>query len=110
MEIEIAALAVPELVSQEKVAKYAQILDKLPPVTVFDLHDGLLLADGYHRVAAARQLGRTTIRAEVRRGSRRDALHFAAGMLAAQRGMTLDEALDIISRHSRRADRGGPAG
>jgi ParB-like chromosome segregation protein Spo0J len=41
---------------------------------VFDTEEGLLLADGYHRVAAALKEGRKTVEAEVRRGSRHDAL------------------------------------
>jgi hypothetical protein len=60
------------------VERYAQGLDALPPVVVFDTEEGLLLADGYHRVAAARRRGLETIEAEVRLGSRQDALRYAA--------------------------------
>lgn len=52
---------------QDRVRHYAEVLDQLPPVTVFELEDHtLLLTDGYHRVAAAQHAGRTTVRADVR--------------------------------------------
>ena len=37
-----------------RVERYARTLDVLPPVVVVDTPEGLLLADGYHRVAASR--------------------------------------------------------
>lgn len=51
----------------------------LDPVVVF--HDGsdYWLADGFHRVAACARAGRAIIRAEVRQGTRRDAVLFACG-------------------------------
>jgi ParB-like chromosome segregation protein Spo0J len=54
------------------------MLDDLPPVVVFDTPEGPLLADGHHRLAAAGRLGRKTVEAEVRAGSRQDALRYAA--------------------------------
>jgi hypothetical protein len=62
----------------ERVERYAGRTEALPPVVVFDTEEGLLLADGYHRVAAARRRGLETIEAEVRLGSRQDALRYAA--------------------------------
>jgi ParB-like nuclease domain len=53
-----------------RVESYAQMLDTLAPVVVFDTPEGMLVADGYHRVAAARQRGWQTVEAVVRRGSR----------------------------------------
>jgi hypothetical protein len=48
---------------QDRVRRYAEVLDQLPPVTVFELEDHiLLLTDGYHRVAAAQQAGRIVVR------------------------------------------------
>jgi hypothetical protein len=47
---------------------------------------GLLLVDGYHRVAPALQEGQETIEAEVRSGSRQDALEYPAAVGATQRG------------------------
>ena len=57
-----------------RVERYARTLDVLPPVVVVDTPEGLLLADGYHRVAASRRLGLEEVEAEVRTGTRRDAL------------------------------------
>ncbi len=50
-----------------------------PPVVVY--HDGSIywLADGFHRVAAARKIERETIEAEVREGTARDAIIHGIG-------------------------------
>jgi diacylglycerol O-acyltransferase / wax synthase len=58
----------------------------MPPVVVYDTPEGLLLADGYHRLAAAWQHGDATIEAEIRRGSSQEALRHAAGGAAAECG------------------------
>jgi ParB-like chromosome segregation protein Spo0J len=94
------ALADPPRHLDEEVARYAQILDQLPPVVVFNLGDGLLLVDGYHRVEAARRLGWTVVQAEVQQGSREDALRFAVDLAASERGLTKDQALDAIRSKS----------
>src|SRR5919199_1477444 len=85
-----------------RVERYAEMLDELPPVVVFDTEEGLLLADGYHRVAAARRLGRKAVEAEVRPGSRHEALLYAAEVGAAQRGISPDEAAAYIRRRGHR--------
>ena len=72
-----------------------------PPTVVFETPEGLLLADGYHRVAAARRRGLETIEAEVRIGSRHDALRYAAMVGAEQRGISPEEAASYIERHAR---------
>ena len=82
-----------------RVEHYAEMLNALPPVVVFDTAEGLLLADGYHRLAAARRRGLETIEAEVRHGSRHDALRYAARVGAAQRGITPDAAASYIREH-----------
>jgi hypothetical protein len=84
-----------------RVERYARMLDALPPVVVFDTPEGLLLADGYHRVAAARLLGSETVEAEVRSGSRHDALQYAAAVGAAQRGLSPEAATSYIERHAK---------
>jgi hypothetical protein len=48
-----------------------------PPVVVYDVDGKKLLSDGWHRVRAHRRLGRKDIQAEVRQGTRDDALRHA---------------------------------
>jgi hypothetical protein len=58
------------------VASYAEDLKAgsiFPPITVYQGGAEYHLADGFHRVEAARQIGRDTILAEVRQGTSRDA-------------------------------------
>jgi uncharacterized protein (DUF1015 family) len=76
------------------------ILKALPPIVVFDTEDGLLVADGYHRLAAARLRGKDMIEAEIRHGSRHDALRYAATVGAVQHDITADEAMEYIRRRS----------
>jgi SLT domain-containing protein len=76
------------------------MLDALPPVVVFDTPEGMLLADGYHRVAAARHRGWEMVEAEVRRGSRQDALQYAATVSAAEHGISHEEATSCIRHRS----------
>jgi len=66
--------------NEEVVAEYGEILrggGTLPPVIVFrdDLTDRL--ADGFHRLEAARRLGRIDIEAEVHDGDKTAALRYA---------------------------------
>ncbi|MFN2489885.1 MAG: ParB/RepB/Spo0J family partition protein [Actinomycetota bacterium] len=62
----------------DAIARYAETVEHLPPVTVFATPEGLLLAGGFHRVEAARRADRNEIEAEVREGTREDAMAFAA--------------------------------
>lgn len=62
---------------EDTVRRYMEAFEQLPPVTVFKTPEGLLLADGFHRVAAAERLGLRAIEAEIRKGTREDALEFA---------------------------------
>lgn len=87
---------------RQRVAFYVDHPDATPPVTVFDVDGTLLLADGYHRVAAAQRLGRTTVPAEVRTGRRDDALRFAVDRAREQRELSEEEILAAIR------SRGGP--
>jgi hypothetical protein len=84
----------------ERVRRFAKQLDRLPPVVVFDTAEGLLLADGYHRVAAARRVGAEIIEADIRRGTRPDALQYAVRVAAAERGISADEASRYLERRS----------
>src|ERR687897_3018443 len=82
----------------QRVERYSRMIDTLLPVVVFATPEGILLADGYHRVAAARVRGLETVEAEVRRGSRHDALRYAATVGAAERGISPEEAASYIIR------------
>ena len=83
-----------------RVKRYAEMLDTVPPLVVFDTGEQLLLADGYHRLAAARLCGLETVEAEVRPGSRQDALRYAATVAAAQRGISPDVLVSRIRQRS----------
>lgn len=61
------------------VERYAEAWERMPPVTVFDVDQRWLLADGFHRHAAAVMLGKRSIPAEIREGTFNDALDFVTG-------------------------------
>jgi hypothetical protein len=68
------------------VAEYAERMeagDAFPPVVLFGTVKRCWIGDGWHRVMAARQLGRTEIEADLREGDRPDALRYALGANAA---------------------------
>lgn len=90
----IRRIPVAEIVCAQDIQTRAQLDDEtineysaemragteFPPVILFQFADGtLLLADGFHRVAAARKAGRTDIQAEVRVGERQEAVTYALG-------------------------------
>ena len=54
-----------------------------PPVTVFFDGSDYWLADGFHRVQAACQLGQVEITADIHQGTRRDAILYSVGANAA---------------------------
>ena len=62
------------------VERYAEAWERMPPVTVFQIEGRWLLADGFHRHAAAVKIGRRIMAAEVRTGTFSDALDFVAGV------------------------------
>ena len=66
----------------ETVADYADDMlggATFPAIIVF--HDGAdhWLADGFHRISAARKIGRETIEADIREGTARDAILYRIG-------------------------------
>lgn len=73
-------------ISDDVIADYAAAMGdgaSLPPVTVFYDGSDYWLADGFHRYRAARQLGLVEIEADIRQGTRRDAVLFSVGANAA---------------------------
>lgn len=72
-----------ETISSATVEEYAERIkagDEFPPPVVFvDDEDAHWLAGGFHRVAAYRKAGETTVACDVRKGTVRDARLFAAG-------------------------------
>lgn len=52
---------------------------EFPPIIVFKGDGGLWLADGFHRFYAAKESGLDIVEADVKKGSQRDAILFAAG-------------------------------
>ena len=69
-------------ISEETVSDYAEAMqagDQFPPITVF--HDGVdfYLADGFHRLHAAKRLHKASIQADVRTGTLRDAILYSLG-------------------------------
>ncbi len=75
-----AALQARVSLNAAAVCDYAEVLDELPPVELYlDQNGAFWVGDGNHRIAAATRAGRATIKARVRRGTRRDALLHAVG-------------------------------
>ena len=62
------------------VERYADAWDRLPPITVFDVDGRWLIADGFHRHAAAIMLGKHKVPSEIRAGTFADALDFVASV------------------------------
>lgn len=62
------------------IAQYKENLGSIVgenPIVVFDTPNSLLLVDGFHRLAAARQLNWATIPTQIRKGSVQDAFAYA---------------------------------
>jgi hypothetical protein len=71
-----------EQLDNETVAAYAELMREgtaFSAVVVFQDGADNWLADGFHRVAAARQANLTELEADVRPGTKRDAILFAFG-------------------------------
>jgi uncharacterized ParB-like nuclease family protein len=69
-------------ISEDTVTDYAEAMsagDEFPPVITF--FDGVdyYLADGFHRLHAVKRLGKTSIQADVRTGTLRDAILYSLG-------------------------------
>jgi len=67
------------------VAEYAEAMEggaEFPPVILFNDGEVFWPADGFHRIAAAKKIGCDRIMADVRQGSKRDAVLYATGVNA----------------------------
>jgi len=74
------------VLSQETITEYAQQMAagvQFPPVMTFLDGTYYWLADGFHRLEAAKKAGLSTILAKVRQGYRREAILYAVGANAA---------------------------
>ncbi len=95
---------------QDTVERYMEAFDRLPPVTIFEIDDQWLIADGVHRHAAAVTLGKRNIKAEIRKGSFEDALDFVASanlhhglpLTRAERRRAIEIKLRLHHEHSDR--------
>lgn len=68
------------------IAEYAEAMEdgkQFPPVTVFYDGSSYWLADGFHRVNAALQIGRGYVEAQIITGTQRDAVLYSVGANAA---------------------------
>jgi hypothetical protein len=67
---------------QDVINEYAQAMRSgrvFPPVEVFKDPEGMVLADGYHRLEAAKRAGLSVLPATVHEGDRRAAILFSVG-------------------------------
>jgi hypothetical protein len=89
--VEIKEIALDELVLDPNlnlrdrlddftVERYADSWQRLPPIVVWDVDGRLVVADGFHRHAAAVMLGKRSIKAEVMHGTFTEALDFVASV------------------------------
>lgn len=95
MDLKLSAIRIDggtqprESIDEGVVAKYAAIIDELPPIVTF--FDGTKdeegqtdwIADGFHRYHAHAKAGRETIKAERKKGTKRDAILYSVGANAA---------------------------
>jgi len=67
-------------INESAVGEYSEAMRdgaEFPPVVVFNDGNRYLCADGFHRTLAAARIGRDAIKAEIRQGTKTDALKFA---------------------------------
>lgn len=72
------AIQIRDSNDEETIQRYMDSFEQLPPIDVFETAGGVLVADGFHRLAAAIRLGRPTIGVTMHRGTYNDAAEFAA--------------------------------
>src|SRR5580704_1083459 len=69
LEIKARACVRPEIVEE-----YKQLNGQLPPITVWYDGSQYYLSDGIHRVTARKEDGKTDIDADIRQGTKHDAM------------------------------------
>ena len=100
-------------INQEVVREYAEASTTggatLPPIIVFrDEMKNLWIGDGIHRLTAARSVGQKMLPADLRDGTRADALRFALGAnsLHGMRRTAADKAHAVKMAYEHRAELG----
>lgn len=84
---------------EEIIQRYMDSFEDLPAVVIFETDGEFLLADGFHRVMAAQRLGVSEIEVEVKKGSREEALEYAACANTRHgKQLTREEGKDAIRR------------
>ena len=68
-----------ESTNTDLINEYAEKFDELPPLKVFYDGSKFWLADGFHRIAAAKKIERKKVLCEVEDGTKRDAILYACG-------------------------------
>lgn len=68
-----------ESIDDSLVSEYAECVEDLPPMVVFDDGVNVWLADGFHRHHALQRAGRTMVECDVRKGTQRDAVLYSVG-------------------------------
>jgi ParB-like chromosome segregation protein Spo0J len=74
------ALNLRDRLDDDTVTRYMDSWGRMPPVVVWSVDGRLLLADGFHRHAAAVSLGKRRMPAEVREGEFAEALDYVAAV------------------------------
>jgi aminoglycoside phosphotransferase (APT) family kinase protein len=101
--LEPASIAAARLhLDAGRVQYYVDHFSASGPLVVYQIDEDLLLVDGHHRLEAARQLGMQQVTADVRAGSRDEALQFAVSQANTQRRSSEAEALEAIYRRATR--------
>ena len=71
------AVAIREGTDEDTIQRYMDNFDELPPIILYQTDHKYLLADGFHRWAAATRLGHEDIEAEIHQGTYAEASEFA---------------------------------
>jgi protein gp37 len=90
-----------ETMASATIKEYATLYmqeQALPPIVVFQDGTDYWLADGFHRVQAARQAWLTELPVDMRQGSKRDAILYACGCNKHGKARTNEDKRRIVTR------------